>query len=150
LLLSSNNGRERPQNGRILVIDDEDNFRKLLQMMLSKGGYDVVEAENGAQAIEILRASKTPTGVDIIMCNIRLPHMNGGEPVTTLRQEFSSIPVVVLTGFPDVVVATSFFEQGIIDYRPKPIERDKLMAVVAYAMEQRIALKGVTAIATTG
>jgi two-component system, chemotaxis family, chemotaxis protein CheY len=150
LLLNSNNWPERSQAGRVLVIDGESSFRTVIRLMLKKGGYEVLEAENGAQAIEILRASKTPTGVDIIMCNIRLPHMNSGEPVTTLRQEFSSIPVVVLTGFPEVVVATSFFEQGIVDYRPKPIERDKLLAVVAYAMEQRTALKRITAIATTG
>jgi two-component system chemotaxis response regulator CheY len=139
------NGQDESRNGRVLVIDDEANFRKLLHMMLTKGGYEVVEAENGAQAIEILRTSAAPAPVDVIICDIRMPQVDGVEAVTTFRQEFPSIPVVVLTGFPDIVMAHSFLEQGVSDYRAKPIEREKLLAVVANAMKHRIALKGVSA-----
>jgi two-component system, chemotaxis family, chemotaxis protein CheY len=147
---NSNNGLEQRRNGRVLVVDDEANFRKLMQMMLTKGGYEVVEAEDGAQALEIVRASKPLVFVDVIICDIRMPQVDGVEAVAVLRQEFPSIPVVVLTGFPDIVMAHSFLEQGVSDYRAKPIEREKLLAVVANAMKHRIALKGVSATASTG
>ena len=141
----SNNGLKQQRSGRVLVVDDEANFRKLMQMMLTKGGYEVLEAENGAEALETLRANKNQEPVDVIICDIRMPQVDGVEAVAVFRQEFPSIPVVVLTGFPDIVMAHSFLEQGVSDYRAKPIEREKLLAVVANAMKHRIALKGVSA-----
>jgi two-component system chemotaxis response regulator CheY len=146
---NSQNGQDESRKGRVLVIDDEANFRKLLHMMLQKGGYDVVEAEDGAQALEILRANPNLLLIDVIICDIRMPHVNGYEAVTRFRQEFPSIPVVVLTGFPDPMMATSLLQQGVAAYRPKPIERDKLLAVVANTMEKRLALKGLTVLAST-
>jgi DNA-binding NtrC family response regulator len=144
----SNNGHGPSSNGRVLVVDDEANFRKLLQLMLNKGGYEFMEAENGAHALQILRMSEA-SAPDVIICDIRMPQVSGVEAVTAIREEFPSIPVVVLTGFPDIVMAHSFLEQGVWDYRAKPIEREKLLAVVANAMKHRIALKGVTAAAAT-
>ena len=125
-----------PQIGRVLVVDADAYFRSALHRILSKGGYDVVEAEDGAHALEIIRAGLSPLDLDVIIWDIRMPQGHGFEAVTTFRREFPSIPVLVFTGLP-----------GVLAHRPKPIERDKLLVVVAKAMEQRLALKGLTVIA---
>jgi two-component system chemotaxis response regulator CheY len=128
--------------GRVLVIDDEKNIRDLLRMTLTKAGYEVLEAEDGAKAVEILRQDDNPLMVDVITCDIRMPKMNGVEAIAFFRQEFPSVPVVVITGFPETELAVSLLKQGVSDYVPKPVESQKLLAVVAKAMEHRIALKG--------
>lgn len=134
--------KDSPGKGRILVVDDEKNIRDLIRMTLTKAGYDVLEAEDGAKAVEILRKDDNPLMVDVITCDIRMPKVNGIEAIAFFRKEFPSIPVVVITGFPETEMAVSLLKQGVSDYVPKPVESQKLLAVVAKAMEQRIALKG--------
>ena len=134
--------KDTPGKGRVLVIVDEKTIRDLLRMTLTKAGYEVVEAEDGAKAIEILRQDDNPPMVDVITCDIRMPKMNGVEAIAFFQREFPSIPVVVITGFPETELAVSLLKQGVSDYVPKPVESQKLLAVVAKAMEHRIALKG--------
>ena len=128
--------------GRVLVVDDEKNIRDLLRMTLTKAGYEVLEAEDGATAVELIRQDDNPLMVDVITCDIRMPKMNGVEAIAFFRKEFPSVPVVVITGFPETELAVSLLKQGVSDYVPKPVESQKLLAVVAKAMEHRIALKG--------
>ena len=134
--------KDTPGKGRILIVDDEKNIRDLIRMTLTKAGYDVLEAEDGAKAVEILRKDDNPLMVDVITCDIRMPKVNGIEAIAYLRKEFPSIPVVVITGFPETEMAVSLLKQGVSDYVSKPVESQKLLAVVAKAMEQRSALKG--------
>ena len=128
--------------GRVMVVDDEENIRKLVRMTLTKAGYDVVEAGDGEQAVKVLRADDNPLMVDVITCDISMPKVNGVEAIAFFRQQFPSIPVVVLTGFPETEMAVSLLKQGVVDYVPKPVEGEKLLAVIAKAMEQRTHLKG--------
>jgi two-component system chemotaxis response regulator CheY len=121
----------------VLVVDDEDNVRKVIRMTLSKAGYDVVEAEDGGKAIEVLRSDDNPLMVDVITCDIRMPKVNGVEAIQFFRDQFPSIPVVVITGFPDTSLAVSLLKTGVVDYVTKPVEGEKLLAVVAKAMEER-------------
>jgi two-component system chemotaxis response regulator CheY len=134
--------KDTPGKGRILIVDDEKNIRDLIRMTLTKAGYDVLDAEDGAKAVEILRKDDNPLMVDVITCDIRMPKVNGIEAIAFFRKEFPSIPVVVITGFPETEMAVSLLKQGVSDYVPKPVESQKLLAVVAKAMEQRNALKG--------
>ena len=133
--------KDTPGLGRVLVVDDEDNVRKSLRMTLTKAGYDVVEAADGGQAVEVLRSDDNPLMVDVITCDIRMPKVNGVEAIAYFRQQFPSIPVVVLTGFPDTTLAAALLKQGVADYVTKPIDGEKLLAVVAKAMAQRTMLK---------
>lgn len=133
--------KDTPGKGRVLVIDDEENIRKLVRMTLTKAGYDVVEAENGEDAVKVLRSDDNPLMVDVITCDIRMPKVNGIEAISFFRQQFPSIPVIVITGYPETDMAVSLLKQGVVDYVPKPVDGEKLLSVVAKAMEQRIALK---------
>jgi two-component system, chemotaxis family, chemotaxis protein CheY len=128
--------------GRVMVVDDEESIRKMVGLTLIKAGYDVVEAEDGEKAAEMMRKDDNPLMVDVITCDIRMPRVNGLEAIAFFRQEFPSVPVVVITGFPETEMAVSLMKQGVVDYVPKPVEGQKLVAVISKAMEQRIALKG--------
>lgn len=116
--------------GKILVIDDEEDVRETLRLHLESKGYYVLEAENGEEGIRVLRSEDNMTNVGVILCDIRMPKMNGVEYVAFLRQEAPSIPVVIVTAFPDPDMAVNLMKQGISDYLVKPVSKLKLLSVV--------------------
>jgi two-component system chemotaxis response regulator CheY len=124
-------------NGRVLVVDDEPDIRKVVKMTLNKAGYDVLEAENGEKAIEVINTGENRLMLDVIICDIRMPKINGAEAIAYFQREYPRVPLIVLTGFPDTEMATSFLRQGVVDYLVKPVEGDKLKSTVARAMDQR-------------
>ncbi len=124
-------------NGRVLVVDDEPDIRKVVKMTLQKAGYDVLEAENGEKAIETINSGENRLMLDVMICDIRMPKVNGIEAIAYFRSNYPHVPLIVLTGFPDTDMATSFLRQGVVDYLVKPVEGEKLRSAVARAMEQR-------------
>ena len=124
-------------NGRIMVVDDEPDIRKVVRMTLEKAKYEVLEAEDGEKAIEILNKGENRMMLDVIICDIRMPNINGVEAISYFLKEYPRVPLIVLTGFPDTDMATSFLRQGVVDYLVKPVEGEKLKEAVAKAMEQR-------------
>lgn len=123
--------------GRVLVVDDEASIRSLLRMMLTQAGYDVEEAEDGGKAVEILNSGDNPLMVDVIICDIRMPRINGVEAITYFRAQYPSLPVIVLTGYHDEQLAFSLLKQGVVEHIEKPAERDRILASVARAIAQR-------------
>ena len=123
--------------GRILVMDDEPDIRKIVRMTLEKAGYQVLEAEDGEKAIQVLNTGENRMMLDVIICDIRMPKINGVEAITYFQKEYPRVPLIVLTGFPDTEMATSLLRSGVVDYLVKPVEGEKLKAAVAKAMEQR-------------
>jgi response regulator RpfG family c-di-GMP phosphodiesterase len=73
--------KDSPGKGRVLVVDDEENVRKLVRVSLTKAGYDVEEAENGEEAEKIIQTKDNPFMVDVILCDIRMPKGNGIEAI---------------------------------------------------------------------
>ena len=134
--------KDSPGKGRVLVVDDEENVRKLVRVSLTKAGYDVEEAENGEEAEKIIQAKDNPLMVDVILCDIRMPKVNGIEAITFFQKQYPSVPIVVITGFPDTEMAVNLLKQGVMDYVPKPIDGAKLLDVVSQAMAKRASLKG--------
>ncbi len=124
-------------SGRVLIVDDEPDVRKVVKMTLEKAGYAVLEAENGAKAARELKTGDNPLLLDVIITDIRMPNMNGLEAIKFFQQEFPLVSVIVLTGFPDVNMATSLMQQGVIDYLIKPVDKEQLLAAVSKAMSQR-------------
>ena len=128
--------------GRILVVDDEAHIRSTVKMVLSKAGYDVVEAEDGEKGIKAITANDNAFMVDMILCDMQMPNIDGVGAITHFRDQFPSVPVVVMTGHPDVQSATKLMKQGVMDYLVKPIEKDKLLTVVEDTVKKRIQSKG--------
>ena len=109
--------------GRVLVVDDEADVRKSIRLILARAGYDVVEAEDGEKGIAAIKADGNALLVDTIVCDLYMPKVNGTEAIAYFRQQFPSVPVIVLTGKPDIPNAASLFKQGIAGYLVKPVER---------------------------
>ena len=123
--------------GGVLVVDDEPHVRKVIRLTLEKAGYYVAEAQDGEQAMQVLNEGEHPMVLDVIITDIRMPHINGLQAMTYFQREYPSIPLIVLTGFPELDMATGLLNRGIADYLVKPVEGEKLLEAVANAMKQR-------------
>jgi len=123
--------------GGILVVDDEPDIRRVVRMALEKLNYYVIEAEDGQQAITLLNEGEHPMVIDVIITDIRMPNINGIEAMDYLQREYPSVPLIVLTGFPDLDLAMQLMKQGVTDYLVKPVEQEKLASAVANALTQR-------------
>jgi two-component system chemotaxis response regulator CheY len=132
--------KDTPGNGRILIVDDDENVRKVLRVTLTDAGYDVVEADHGGTGIEQIRSGDNRLMVDVIICDIRMPQINGVEAIDYFLQQFPSVPILVLTGFPDTKMAAELLSKGVADYLVKPVDDDKLLAAVKAGVEQRLRL----------
>jgi DNA-binding NtrC family response regulator len=129
------------RQGRVLLIDDEEVVRKPIRLTLSKAGYEVVEAEDGRQAVRALNAEDNPLMVDAIVCDLRMPKADGTDAINYFRAQYPSVPVIVLTGYPDVEMAVSLMKQGVHDFLVKPVSKDDILRVIHRAVEQREALR---------
>lgn len=123
--------------GRVLVVDDEDSIRSVLRLMLTQAGYDVEEADDGGRAVEVLNSGDNPLMLDAIICDIRMPRINGVEAIAYFRAQYPSLPVIVLTGYHDEALASSLRRQGIVEFLEKPAEREQILASVAQAIAGR-------------
>ncbi len=119
----------------VLVVDDDEEVREGILLQLSDTRYTILEAEDGEKAIEILNDNALT--VDAIICDVRMPKINGVEAVAYFRREFPGTPVIVLTGFPDLNLAGEFMKEGVVDYLVKPVEKAKLIETVEWAVSQR-------------
>jgi two-component system chemotaxis response regulator CheY len=127
--------------GRVLVVDDEEAIRKIAVRSLTKAGYEVVEAENGEHAIAALNSDDNPLMVDAILCDIHMPKINGHEAIAYFRAQYPGVPIVVLTGYPEVDRAVALMRAGVKDYLVKPISKEDLVKVIAKAVECHEILK---------
>ena len=116
--------------GKVLIIDDESDVREVLKFHLSESNYQIIEAENGQEGIELLKSEDNLSNVGVILCDIRMPKVNGIECIQYIRQEAPGIPIVVVTGFPDTQMAVNLMNEGVKDYLVKPVEKEKLVATV--------------------
>ncbi len=117
--------------GKILVVDDEAEVREVIKLQLEQNkGLNVLEAVDGQDAIDILRSGDNMVNVGVILCDIRMPRVNGVECIQFIREQAPGIPIVVVTGYPDAELATDLLEKGVKDYLVKPVEREQLLAVV--------------------
>ncbi len=128
------------RQGRVMVVEDEAYVRKPICMSLAKAGYEVVEAGDGEEAITKLNEGDNPLAVDTIICDIQMPKMSGPEAIAYFREQYPTVPIVVLTGYPDVSLATSLLKRGVKNYLVKPITKDELVAAVDEAVAQHAIL----------
>ncbi len=116
--------------GKILVVDDEADLRDVIKLQLEQRGLNVLEAVDGQNAIDILKSGDNMVNVGLILCDIRMPKVNGVECIRFLKEQAPGIPVVVITGYPDPGLANDLKEKGVKEYLVKPVTKEKLLAVV--------------------
>ena len=115
----------------VLLIDDDDSLRRVVEYSLEEEGHKVVTATNGTEG---LQAFQTRT-VDLVLTDIRMPEMDGLELLTRLKAMQPDLPVIVLTAHGTIDSAVDAMKLGAFDYLTKPFNREQLKASVRKALE---------------
>jgi len=121
------------RNGTILVVDDEEIMREILETLLTREGYDVRLASSGAEGLELARALP----FDAAIVDIMMPGINGIETLDELKRIDEDLAVIILTAYASVESAISAMKAGAFDYITKPFKNDEVLVVVRNAMERR-------------
>ncbi len=119
--------------GRILAVDDERNVVESVKKALERVGYSV-EVAGSAEAAQD-RLERGP--VDLVLCDIKLPGMDGMALLEHIKQTCPGTIVVMITGYATIESAVAAIKMGATDYLPKPFTPDQLRHVIARAMEQK-------------
>ena len=114
------------KNCKILVIDDESRMRKLVRDFLTKNGYEVLEASNGEEAMEVFYEEKN---IDLLILDVMMPKMDGWEVCREIRKT-SKVPIIMLTAKADERDELLGFELGVDEYITKPFSPKILVARV--------------------
>jgi two-component system response regulator PilR (NtrC family) len=119
---------------RVLVVDDERSMRELLSIVLRRDGYDVIIAEDGASAVELLKRER----VDILITDIRMPHMNGVDLLREAKRIAPDIVSIVMTAFASTETAVEALRLGAADYVHKsPNAASELRLRVGRELERK-------------
>ena len=121
--------------GRMLVVEDDATLRKYICLILTQADYDVVEAEDGEQAIEAIRSGDNPLLVDAILCDLVMPKVSGMEAIAYFRSQFQGVPILVLTGKATIENINELYLQGVVECLLKPIGPEKLLPAVERAVK---------------
>ncbi len=111
-------------SGRILIADDDRAIREALSRALSLEGYDVVQAADGAAALQLIESSQP----DVAVLDVMMPNVDGLTVCRVLRAERNRIPVLMLTARTETPDRVAGLDAGADDYLPKPFDLDELLA----------------------
>jgi diguanylate cyclase (GGDEF)-like protein/PAS domain S-box-containing protein len=127
-----------PTTPRILVVDDDNGARRLTRATLKRAGFDVVEAEDGRQAMELVRAGMP----DLVLLDVSMPVMDGFAACAELRAlpDGDAVPVMMMTGLDDVESIERAFSVGATDFITKPINWPILAHRVRYMLRASAAI----------
>ena len=125
---------DTPQS-RVLVVDDTTHVQRLLSVMLSKQGYEVQTADNGAQALEIVQTSLP----DLILLDIMMPDMDGYQVCQQLKadEHTRDVPIIFISALEQIEDKIKAFTAGGVDYVPKPFQAKEVLARVATHLSLR-------------
>ncbi|MFM2600059.1 response regulator [Vibrio fortis] len=118
------------KKGTIMVVDDNESLRRFTAMLIAKQGFEVIEKEDGQQALDALDNSN----VDLILMDIEMPVMNGVEASRRIRgsnKAYSSIPIIAHTGDSSPVTLEQIGESGMSDFIVKPADKNRLFDKIA-------------------
>ncbi|MDH5426885.1 MAG: response regulator transcription factor [Nitrospirota bacterium] len=130
---------------RILVVDDEPQIRRSLQVNLENKGYAVFTAATGEEALETI-ARRTP---DVVIVDLLLPSMDGITLTRHIREQ-SSVPIIVLSAIGDEPKKVNALEAGADDYVTKPFGMEELAARIKSALRRTMMLSGSEPVFTSG
>jgi two-component system response regulator PilR (NtrC family) len=121
------------RNGTILVIDDEEIMREILEALLTREGHQVRLAANAAEGLELARTMS----FDAAVVDMMMPGMDGISALEELKKIDDDLPVMMITAFASVENAISAMKRGAFDYITKPFKNDEVLVVVRNALAQR-------------
>ncbi len=123
----------QPHSIRVLVVDDETNFRKLLVRELERRGHQTSAAKDGVEALDLLQDG----AADIVLLDLKMPGLDGIEVMRRLKDQPDPPEIIVMTGYGSVPTAIEAVKLGAYDYVTKPCKIEKLDLLVRKAFEKR-------------
>jgi signal transduction histidine kinase len=120
------------QNIRLLLVDDEDDFRQTLAKRLTKKGISPEQAENGEKALSILENKR----MDVVVLDVKMPGMDGIEVLHHIKKKYPKTEVIFLTGHAATQDGVEGIKTGAFDYLSKPIEFEHLLGKIKQAYEK--------------
>ena len=118
---------------RILIVDDEEVLRDVLDAVLRREGFDIVAASSGEEALNVLDTEE----VDLVILDVMLPGISGIDTLRAIRISNPNLPVIVITAFSSIDGAIDAMKQGAFHYIPKPFKNEEVVLTVNKALEQR-------------
>ncbi len=122
-----------PRSLRILIVDDEEVLRDVLEAVLRREGFDVLMAASGEEALSVLDHED----VDCVILDVMLPGISGIDTLRAIRISNPELPVVVITAFSSIDGAIEAMKRGAFHYIPKPFKNEEVVFTVNKALEQR-------------
>ncbi|MGZ8798114.1 MAG: sigma-54-dependent transcriptional regulator [Thermoanaerobaculia bacterium] len=119
---------------RILIVDDEEVLRDVLDAVLRREGFDVVLASTGEEALSLLDGDGE---IDLVILDIMLPGISGIDTLRAIRISSPHLPVIIITAFSSIDGAIEAMKHGAFHYIPKPFKNDEVILTVNKALEQR-------------
>ena len=117
----------------ILLIDDDDSLRRVIEFSLTEAGYRVQSADGGEAGLKLFQQES----FDAVITDVTMPGMSGMEVLARIRQDNPSLPVIVITAYGTIESAVEAMKQGAFDYITKPFNRDELRLTLAKALRMR-------------
>lgn len=117
----------------LLIIDDEKGLLEVLNVVFRKEGYEVKTATSGAEGLDILNNR----AVDLVITDIRMPHISGMEVLRYVKENHPEIPVIVITAYGSIAQAVEALKAGALDYIVKPFDVEELKILVARGLERK-------------
>jgi two-component system, cell cycle sensor histidine kinase and response regulator CckA len=118
----------------VLVVEDEDALRASIRRLLSSGGFDVVEAQDGATALQLLERESVPK-VSLVLTDLRMPVMDGRQLASALARRYPSLPIVFMSGFTAQLMDLRLVSPNVA-FLAKPFREAELLAMVRRQLGQ--------------
>ena len=128
--LAQQAARDSSQRPHVLLVEDELNLAKGLEMVLSEEGCEVDVAMTGLRALETFRGN----GFNLVVADLRLPDIDGLEVLKQISDERPQTKMLVITGYPSISSAVTAMKMGAFDYLSKPFTEDEFKAAVVGAL----------------
>ncbi len=118
----------------VLVVDDDDNLRELLEEAILEWGYDVTTAGSGREALRRMARKR----FRIIICDLKMPGMDGLELLRKIRKRDETARLIIITGYATIDTAVKTIEAGAFDYVTKPFQLNDLKRIMKKAMVKAV------------
>ncbi|MGH7258231.1 MAG: sigma-54-dependent transcriptional regulator [Nitrospiraceae bacterium] len=118
----------------LLIVEDEERMRRLLELVLKPAGYELILANSGADALRLIQDQ---AAFDLIVTDLQLGNISGMDVLEAAKQHMPEVPVLIVTGYGTVKSAVEAMHKGAYDYITKPVDNDELKIIISRALQVR-------------